>query len=226
MPLFLQLQDIAETPSNKSAGKFGAMRSAFYLNEYETALTECTKVLNTEKLTPQQTSEAKYIKARSLFETKRLDDAMIEFKAITKTAKNISGAEAYYYVARIQFMKQDYKEVEKTVNKLISYEYSNDDWNNKAMLLLADAYIAKGDEADAKVILETIIDGKPKQEYIEEANKRLDELKAKQEAKANSHHTQSNEMKLEDNQKETDLFDKDQRQKDSTQTKNKIEQPK
>jgi TolA-binding protein len=183
LPLFIKLQDLAETPSNKSAGKFGAMRCSYYLNQFETALTESNKVLNTEKLTPQQTSEAKHIKARSLYETNRYDDAMLEFKAITKSARNTSGAEAYYYIAKIQFAKNDYKEVEKTIGKLVSYEYSNDDWNNKGMLLLADAYLARGENVDAEVILETIIDGKAKQEFIDEANKRLLVIKAKREEK-------------------------------------------
>lgn len=231
LPLFQQLQDIAETPSNKSAGKFGAMRSAFYLNNYEVALSECTKVLNTEKLTPQQTSEAKYIKAKSLFETKRYDDAMLEFKTMTKAAKNVTGAEAYYHIAKIYFIKQDYKEVEKAINKLISYEYSNDDWNNKGMLLFADAYIAKGDDADAKVILETVIDGKPKQEYIDEAKRKLEELKAKQEAKEALEKAQSKELKVEFNQtqKDEDLFDKMLREQQSggaTPTNTTTEQPK
>jgi tetratricopeptide (TPR) repeat protein len=230
LPLFQQLQEIAETPSNKSAGKFGAMRSAFYLNQYETALTECNKVLNTEKLSPQQTSEAKYIKAKSLFETKRLDDAMIEFKAMTKSSKNITGAEAYYHIAKIQFLKQDYKEVEKTVNKLISYEYSNDDWNNKGMLLLADAYIAKNDEADAEVILQTIIDGKLKPEYVEEATKRLDALKEKQHNRSmQPNKEQSNDMKIEFEhpKKEDNLFDKGKEGAPETDpTNTPTEQPK
>ncbi len=183
LPLYLQLQEFAETPSNKSLARLGAMRSSFYLNQFETALTESGKVLNTEKLTPQQTTEAKYMKAKSLYETGRYDDAMLEFKAMTKASKNVTGAEAYYYIARIQFNKKEYKEVEKTINKLISYEYSNDDWNNKGMLLLADAYMAKGEDADAQVILETLIDNKAKQEYIDEAKKRLEALKAKQAAK-------------------------------------------
>lgn len=211
LPLFIQLQDIAETPANKSAGRFGAMRSAFYTNQFEIALTECTKVLSTEKLSPQQTAEAKYIKAKSLYETNRLDDAMLEFKTITKSAKNNTGAEAYYHIAKIQYIKQEYKEVEKTINKLISYEYSNDDWNNKGMLLFADSYIAKGDEADAKIILQSIIDGKPKQEYSDEAQKRLNDLKTKQEARVIANpDSQNKEMKVEFNQtkKDGDLFDK------------------
>ncbi|WP_317899247.1 tetratricopeptide repeat protein [Aurantibacillus circumpalustris] len=209
LPLFQQLQEIAETPSNKSAGKFGAMRCAFYMKEYTVALNECTKVLNTEKLTPQETSEAKYIKAKSLYETKRLDDALIEFTAMTKAAKNVTGAEAYYYIGRIQFAKQDYKEVEKTINKLISYEYSNDDWNNKGMLLLADSYIALKDDANAQVVLESVIGAKIKQEYVDEANSRLAALKERQikelspvENKGATQ--QGNEMKVEFNQTKKD----------------------
>ncbi|MCW3076803.1 MAG: hypothetical protein JWO32_1412, partial [Bacteroidetes bacterium] len=210
LPLFQQLEEVAETPSNKSAGRFGAMRSAFYLNQFETALSECNKVLNTEKLSPQQLSEAKYIKAKSLFETNRLDDALTEFKAITKSGRNITGAEAYYHIALIQFKKQEYKEVEKTINKLISYEYSNDDWNNKGMLLTADQYMARGEDADAQVILETIIDSKPKQEYIDEAKKRLDVLKARQSTQIKTEGSSSKDMKVEFNQskKDEDLFDK------------------
>jgi tetratricopeptide (TPR) repeat protein len=209
LPLFQQLQSIAETPSNKSAGKFGAMRCAYYLNRFDVALTECTKVLNSEKLTPQEITEAKYIKAKSLYETNRLDDALIEFKAMTKAAKNITGAEAYYYIGRIQFAKQDYKAVENTVNQLISYEYSNDDWNNKGMLLLADAYIAMKNDAYAQVILETIIGGKVKQEYVDEANKRLAILKARQVKEAepapgNNLPPLGGEMKVEFNQTKKD----------------------
>lgn len=208
LPLFQQLQEVAETPANKSAGKFGAMRCAFYLNRYEIALEECIKVQNTEKLTPQENSEAKYIRARSLYELNRLDDALIEFKAMTKTSKNLTGAEAYYYIAKIQFAKQEYKEVEKTINKLMSYEYSNDDFNSKGMLLLADAYMAMNDDVDASVILETVIGGKVRQEYVDEANKRLALIKARQVKEAippqNGATPQQGEMKIEFNQSKKD----------------------
>jgi tetratricopeptide (TPR) repeat protein len=219
LPLFQQLEDISETPSNKTSGKLGAMRCAYYLNKFDIALAEANKVLGIEKLSPQQISETKYIKARSLYEIKSFDDALIEFKAMTKTNKNATGAEAYYYIAKIQFAKQDYKEVEKTINKLMSYEYSNDDWNNKGMLLLADAYLAKGENADAQVILESVIEGKAKQEFVDEATKKLEALKAKQ---ANDNQQQENrlapeneEMKLEFNQtkKDSALFNDSERPK-------------
>lgn len=198
LPQFMQLKDIAESPLNKTNARFGSMRCAFYLNKFDTALVACNEVLTHEKIFPQQTTEVKYIKAKCLYEVNRLDDALIEFKAMSKTSKNITGAEAYYYMMQIYYKKQDYKEVEKTVNKLMSYEYSNDDWNNKGMLLYADALIAKGDEADAQVILETIISNKPKQVYLDEAQAKLDALKAKQAKKEEEAKRPATELKLDD----------------------------
>jgi TolA-binding protein len=209
LPYYQKLDEYAEAPANKLTGRIGAMRSAFYLKNYEMALDFAGKVLNTEKITPQQINEAKYDKAKSLYELNRFDDALIEFKAIHKTAKNVTGAEALYLIAKIQLAKQDYTAVEKTIGSLISYEYSNDDWNNKGLLLLADSYIAKGEDADAELMLQTVIDGKPRQEYIDEATKKLEELKAKRAARTIQETTPSNDMKVEfkESKGDKDLFD-------------------
>jgi hypothetical protein len=121
----------------------------------------------------------------------------------------VTGAEALYLIAKIQLAKQDYTAVEKTIGSLISYEYSNDDWNNKGLLLLADSYIAKGEDADAELMLQTVIDGKPRQEYIDEATKKLEELKAKRAARTIQETTPSNDMKVEfkESKGDKDLFD-------------------
>ena len=210
LPLFQQLQEVAEIPSNKSAGRLGAMRSAFNSLNYEIALQECNKVMSTEKLSPQQISEAKYIKAKSMFETNRLNDALIEFKEISKTAKNATGAEAFYYIGKIQYNKAEYKDVDKTVNKLISYPYSNDYWNTKGMLLLADAYIALNENANAKIILQTIIDGKGKQEAIDEAQQKLNSINEIENQKALNLKVEQTDLKLNNtnSNSDKDLFDK------------------
>lgn len=202
LPLFRKLQELAETPSNKTAGKLGAMRCAFNLQRFDVALAESNKVLGVEKLSPQQVAEARYIKAKSLFETKEFDQALTEFKNITKNAKNVTGAEAWYHIARIQYDKGEYKEVEKTVSKLIGYAYSNEDWNSRGMLLLVDAYMAAGSDEDARVILGTILENDPKEEYEAEAKKRLALLDAKQNEQQKA--APQEEMKLEFNQSPRD----------------------
>jgi len=182
LPLFQKLESLAEVPSNQSAARLGVMRCAFYQNQFEVALEACKKVLSSEKLSPQQMTETKYIYAKSLYETNRLDDAMNEFKNMVKTSNNVSGAEAWFLIAKIQFSKQDYKEVEKSIKKLIGYEYTNDEWNTKGMLLLADTYVAKGESNDAEIILNTIIEGEAEEPYLTEAKKKLEELKKPKQA--------------------------------------------
>lgn len=209
LPLYQKLSEDAEVPANKLSGRIGAMRSAFILKQYETALEFAIKVLATEKITPQQTNEARYDKAKSLYELNRLDDAMIDFKTISKTAKNITGAEAYYYIAKIQFTKQDYSALEKTITSLIGYDYSNDDWNTRGLLLLADSYLAKGEESDAELMLQTVIDGKPKQEYVDEATAKLEKIKAAKALRNAAPTAPSNTMKVEfkEQKGDKDLFD-------------------
>ncbi len=209
LPLYQKLEEFAETPSNKLTGRIGVMRSAFNLKKFDIALDFAIKVLNTDKITPQQLNEAKYDKAKSLYELNRFDDALIEFKTIHKSAKNITGAEALYYMAKIQLARQDYTAVEKTIGSLISYEFSNDDWNTKGLLLLADSYISKGDDSDAELMLQTVIDGKPKQEFIDEATTKLEKLKAKKAMKTIQEGNSGNEMKIEfkEQKGDKDLFD-------------------
>ncbi len=226
LPLYQKLEEYAETPTNKLTGRIGAMRSAFILKKYDVALDFATKVLTTDKITPQQTNEAKYDKAKSLYELQRYDDAMIEFKTISKTAKNVTGAEAYYHIAKIYFNKQDYTNVEKTINSLISYDYSNDDWNSRGMILLADMYVAKGDYNDAELMLQTVIDGKPKQEFVDEATLKLEQIKNKKTSlRAISTPTNNENMKVEfkEQKADKDLFDELFEQHTDSINKNKGE---
>ncbi len=223
LPLYQKLEEYAETPANKLTGRLGAMRCAAILKKYEIGLDYAVKVLNTEKITPQQTNEAKYNKAKSLYELQRYDDAMIEFKAIQKSSKNVTGAEALYHMAKIYYAKQDYTNVEKTINNLISYDYSNDDWNTKGLLLLADAYLAKGDEADTELMLQTVIDGKPKQEFVDEATAKLEQIKAKKALRTlQTQGTTDPGMNIEfkDAKGDKGLFDKTIPQQDSLQKQN------
>lgn len=212
LSLYQKLEEYAETPSNKLNGRIGTMRCAFNLKKFEIALEFAVKVLNTERITPQQTNEARYDKAKSLFELNRFDDALIEFKSIHKSAKNITGAEALYHIAKIQLAKQDYTAVEKTITSLISYDYSNDDWNTKGLLLLADSYIAKGEYSDAELMLQTVIDGKPqpKQEFIDEATAKIEMLKVKKALNVQQSVLPGNDMKVEFKEQngDKDLFDK------------------
>ena len=66
------------------------------------------------------------------------------------------------------------------------------------MILIADCYMAKQELEDAKIVLQTILDSKPKQEYIDEVNSRLQKIQLMQDAMLKAQPAQS-EMKVEFN---------------------------
>ena len=184
LPLYLQLDDLAETAQNKLSAKLGAMRSAFCIKSYEVCIDACNKVMNIDKISQQQLAESHQLKAKSLYETNKRDEAVTDFQYLTKNAKNESGAEAYYYLALIHFQKKELKETEKTINTLIAYNYSTNDWNTKAMLLMSDVYVEKNEINNAEVILQSVIDNADKPEYTDMAKQKLQEIKDKQQAEA------------------------------------------
>jgi tetratricopeptide (TPR) repeat protein len=204
LPLFLQLEDLAETTQNKLTAKLGTMRSAFYTKNYEACIDACNKVLNTDKISQSQMAEAHQLKAKSLYESDRREEAVIDFQYLIKNAKNESGAEAYYYLALIHFQKKELKETEKTINTLIAYNYSTNDWNTKAMILMSDVYVDKNEINNAEVILQSVIDNADKPEYTDMANQKLQVIKDNQQAKIETEKKQE-QMQIEFQNKGKDL---------------------
>lgn len=169
LALFIKLDSLAENPQNSLAARLGIMRCAFLTAQYSIALDASKRVLLHDKVNANQQAEAQFIKARSLFETGSLDDARNGFTAIVKTSKNITGAESYYWIAKIYFIEKDWKNVEKTITKLIHFPYTNDEWNQNGMLLLSKSYFEAGDIISSKIILESILKDNPTEDIKQQA---------------------------------------------------------
>ncbi|MCX7729442.1 MAG: hypothetical protein N2203_08225, partial [Bacteroidia bacterium] len=69
------------------------------------------------------------------------------------------------------------KQCENIINELLTYQYTNDEINSEGMLVLASAYIEQKDYANAKILLETILNAKLKNnDIIQSAQQKLDEV--------------------------------------------------
>ena len=204
LPLYLQLQEAAETSQNKLAAKLGAMRCSYHVKQFEQCVTECNKVLNSEKLSANQLTEAHLLKARSLYELNRRDEALADLNWLVKNAKSEAGAEAYYYLAMIRFEKKELKQTEKAVNALVGYPYSNNDWNTKGMMLMADVYNERKEYANAEAVLQSVIENADKAEYIDLARQKLQEVRDKQNARTGESGGQ--DMQIEFKNKGTDVM--------------------
>ncbi|MCW3086480.1 MAG: hypothetical protein JWP12_3846 [Bacteroidetes bacterium] len=178
---YKQLEQLAENPRSITAAKIGLMRCNYQLKNYADAVTYANKVLSLEKLSNELKNEAHYVIAQSDFATEKYDDAFAEFKALSNTAKNEMGAEAGYNVAYIYYLKNEYKQSQKTIYDFAGesdYEY----WVSKAVILLADDFVAMKDLFQAKTTLKGVISDSKTPELIKIAQTKLDKIIADEEA--------------------------------------------
>ncbi len=210
LPLYIQLGTSADDPLNKFNAKIYAMRCAWNTQNFETAAEQATQVISNSKSKPEQVAEARKIRAHSNYSLGKFGEAMDDFKLITKTAESIDGAEAYYYISVIHLKNKNYKEVEKTIDKLMSYKYADKSWMTKGLLVMSDCYIEQKKYSDAEALLQTIIDNQVDPALKEQAQKKLDEVKQLQNARlapATPETGNGQKVEFQNNGDQKDLFD-------------------
>jgi len=194
---YKQLGEVAENQKNASVAKIGLMRCNFQLKNYADAKTNAKNVLSLEKPGKELITEAHYIDASSAFQIadkthiidttktdngEKYDEALQEYQWVAENSKNELGAESKYHVAYIYSLKKDIKKSQKTIFDLINGEWDFPYWTDKAMILLADNYLALKDVFQAKETLKGIISESDDKELIKTAQEKLDKIKADEEA--------------------------------------------
>lgn len=152
------LEEIAEYKNNLLDAYTGLMRAGYFLKDYKNVIKYGRKLLWNEKTPPDLIVEARYRIGKSAFEQDSINLAQKEFFTCTKLSKGVFAAEAAYYLALIQFNKQNLNEAENMVFDIINQYASYDYWIAKSFLLLADVYVKKVNYFQAKQTLQSVID--------------------------------------------------------------------
>ncbi|MHB1176886.1 MAG: tetratricopeptide repeat protein [Daejeonella sp.] len=84
--------------------------------------------------------------------------AMKHFMDVADKTQTVTGAEAKYNVANLQYLKRDYKTSLATSFDLTNKMPSHDYWVAKTYILIADNYVGLKDTFQAKSTLQSIID--------------------------------------------------------------------
>jgi TolA-binding protein len=172
---YTSLEEKAEYQENIFIARMGMMRSYFKDKKYGQAIMAAQKVIETPKASEESISEAKSVAGVSAYMIDDLTGAQQLFED-QKKLKSEHGAEAYYYLALINYTIGKYTESEKLIfemiNSLPSYEY----WIAKAFILLADNYVATGSFYQAKHTLRSVIDNYEGADLVMEAQRKMAEI--------------------------------------------------
>jgi TolA-binding protein len=172
---FTALEEKAEYQENILTARLGLMRSYFKDKQFGQAMKAAQKVIDTPKINDDNIAEARSVTGVSAFNTEDFSTAQNVFTE-QKKQKSEYGAEAFYYLALIDYTLGKYKDSEKLIFELIntlpSYEY----WVAKSFILLADNYVATGSFYQAKHTLRSVIDNYEGADLVMEAQLKMQEI--------------------------------------------------
>ncbi len=183
--LYSSLEQKAEKQENIFIARQGMMKSYFRTNQYQQAMVSAQKVTEITNLSNESINEAKSIMGISAYNLNDFIKAQQIFDE-QKYLKNEYAAQAYYYLALINYNIKKYEESEKLIFQLINKLPSHEYWIAKAFLLLADNYVATQRYYQAKYTLRSVIDNYQGVDLVMEAQRKLAEIEKIEEKETQS----------------------------------------
>ncbi|MCD4771775.1 MAG: tetratricopeptide repeat protein [Bacteroidales bacterium] len=173
---YIQLEENAENNTNINIALDGQMKCNYLINNFKESIVAANKLLKNEKVTQNQMREAHYFLGKSYFEIDDMYNAKREFEICSKLTKNKMSAEAKYYIAFIDYEKNNFKDAEKLIFELAEQFSSYDYWVAKSFILLSDVYIGLDNIFQAKQTLNSIIENYEGQNLRKIAQEKLDAI--------------------------------------------------
>lgn len=154
--IFNRLETEAEVATNKTEAIIGQMRCAQKTNNVELCIEGANKVIDMPQATPEILREAKYLKAKTLIQSKRSVEATPLLRELSENTKSAEGAEAKYLLAQMFFDNNDLANAEKEVFNYAENGTPHQYWLARSFILLAEVYHQQGDDFQAQQYLETL----------------------------------------------------------------------
>ncbi|GAB4402530.1 MAG: tetratricopeptide repeat protein [Microscillaceae bacterium] len=102
--------------------------------------------------------------------------ALATFQKLANASNDQNGAEAQYLWADILFKQAKHRESLEVLFELDKKFSAFEKWRSRAFLLIADNYIALGENFQARATLQSVIDKSPDAEAVQEARQKLQRL--------------------------------------------------
>jgi TolA-binding protein len=173
---FHNLEKIASTKKEQHAALSGLMESFYLLNKYDSADIYARQILERGNVNPGALNKASLYLGKTAFARGDLETAKDELLNTLNAAQDEYGAEAKYLLAQISFQNKEYKQTYETLTALNNDFSAYDEWVGKSYLLLADNFQAQDNIFQAKLTLQSLIDGFPLQHIKDEARRKLKDI--------------------------------------------------
>ncbi len=174
---YIELEGVAISKNNVLEAEIGQMRCYYKLGQQDYALDYAQRVLNNGDTPADIKNQAYMIRGKVRFDNLNFDEAYYDFKEVQKIV-SLLGAEAKFYMCRIAYEKEAYKNCEKEVFELIEKFSGYSKYKFEGFLLLVEAYVGLDDVFQAKATLNALIENANEDWVVQRSRARLAEIEA------------------------------------------------
>ncbi len=169
-----RLEKAAGDAGNKLIALKGELRSAYQTGDAQKTIIAAGKINSLGNIPEELTREATFLNAKANYSLNNFDEALRDFRKVSKEVTSAEGAESKYRVAELLYKKDQINESEKVVTEFIDQNTPHQYWMARMFLLLSDISIKKGDTLQARATLQSL-----KEYYTIDNDGILDEVKAR-----------------------------------------------
>ena len=158
----------------------GMMRAAFRGREYPKAVAAAEEVLEQSGLSDSETLEANYVLAKSCLGAGMRDRAIELLYDLSTNPSTPEGAEASYLIIQDLYDRGHFAAVPDKVYEFAPLAVGQNYWLAKAYIVLGDAFMELGNEAQAKATFQSLLTGYtpfgPGDDVLDQVNLRLSRM--------------------------------------------------
>lgn len=153
---YSRLANSARNTTNQQLGQMGVIRTQSQLGNHHEAARAATDLLAKSGLSSETVIEARYLRGKAYQQVNETDNAMADFEFIAKDTRSMYGAEAQFILADTYYKWKSYDRAEAQVKEFMQKGTPHQYWMARALIVLSDTYLAKGDEFQARQYLESL----------------------------------------------------------------------
>ena len=170
---FEGLEKIASSKKEQATAWSGLMNANYHIGNYNKAIEYGRQILDNGQVTVNAKNEALLFIAKSHLALGEKSKAREFLEETVKNAKDENGAEALYLIAELLYQNNLYQQSIDRLFLLNSNFSMYELWLGKSFILIADNYLAMGEDFQAKATYQSVIENSPIEEIIDEAQLKL-----------------------------------------------------
>ena len=150
---FKQLQNVASSNKNTNIARLGVLRTAYFLGDNATTIEIASTLLAEPTTDSEVQDEARYNRAKAYLAQKQYTPAVEDLTVLAEDVRTEHGAEAKYLLGQTAYDQGNLDQAEAEVMSFAGMNTSHQYWLARAFILLADVYVARGDDFQAQQYL-------------------------------------------------------------------------